>query len=197
MPSQNEESIKNKKMLISSTLILVFISTVFFGALMSTIVKFFTKGKKEKRRNLGDSGFLSEDFNNYSLQGFDGETLTIGETDIEAFLETPKQKSNRIQGIWKKIDNNILKPIFIDNYNTAREEHSQIAKEIMQLFENHEKKKMKLKTMKSLNKKNGMNYNKYEDINNGIEMKEQDELNDSSKNDQNIIEIKSPSNSDK
>ena len=194
MPSQNEESIVNKKMLISSTLILVFITTVFFGALMSPIVKFFTKGKIKKRRNMGDNEFISDDFNNYSLQGFDGETLTIGETDIEAFLDTPKQKSNRIQGIWKKIDDNILKPIFIDNYNTAREEHSQIAKEIMQLFEKHEKKKMKLKTIKSLNKKKGMNYNKYEDMN-GIEMKEKDEPNNLSKNDQNIIEVKAHSNS--
>ena len=193
MPSQSEESIINKKMLISSTLILVFITTVFFGALMSPIVKFFTKGKIKKRRNMGDNEFISDDFNNYSLQGFDGETLTIGETDIEAFLDTPKGKSNRIQGIWKKIDDNILKPIFIDNYNTAREEHSQIAKEIMQLFEKHEKKKMKLKTIKSLNKKKGMNYNKYED-NNGIEMKEKDEPTDLSKNEQNIIEIKTPSN---
>ena len=196
MPSQSEESIINKKMLISSTLILVFITTVFFGALMSPIVKFFTKGKIKKRRNMGDNEFISDDFNNYSLQGFDGETLTIGETDIEAFLDTPKGKSNRIQGIWKKIDDNILKPIFIDNYNTAREEHSQIAKEIMQLFEKHEKKKMKLKTIKSLNKKKGMNYNKYED-NNGIEMKEKDEPTDLSKNEQNIIEIKTPSNNDK
>ena len=196
MPSQSEESIINKKMLISSTLILVFITTVFFGALMSPIVKFFTKGKIKKRRNMGDNEFISDDFNNHSLQVFDGETLTIGETDIEAFLDTPKGKSNRIQGIWKKIDDNILKPIFIDNYNTAREEHSQIAKEIMQLFEKHEKKKMKLKTIKSLNKKKGMNYNKYED-NNGIEMKEKDEPTDLSKNEQNIIEIKTPSNNDK
>ena len=134
MPSEDEESIKNKKMLISSTLILVFITTVLFGALMSPIVKFFTKGKNKKRRNIGDNEFISDDFNNYSLQGFDGETLTIGETDIEAFLDSPKQKRNRIQGIWKKIDDTILKPIFIDNYNTAREEHSQIAKEIMKLF---------------------------------------------------------------
>ena len=46
--------------------------------------------------------------------------------------------------------------------------------------------------MKSLNEKMG----KYDDIN-GIEMKEKDEPNDLSKKEDNIIEIKSPSNNDK
>ena len=194
MPSESEESMVNKKMLISSTLILVFITTVLFGALMSPIVKFFTKGKNKRRHNMPDNAFISEDFNNYSLQGFDGETLTIGETDIETFLDKSKPSNNRIRGIWHKIDENILKPIFIDNYDTAREEHSQIAKEIIQLFEKHEKKKMKLKSSKSLNKINGIN----NDNINGIEMKEKDDPNDS-KNVENLneIEINSPLNESK
>ena len=178
MPSDSEESNKNKKMLISSTLILVFITTVLFGALMSPIVKFFTKGKKIIRQTMPDNGLISEDYKNYSLQGFDGETLTIG--DIDKFLNKPRHNNNGIQGLWHKIDEKILKPIFIDNFNTAREEHSQIAKEIMQLFENHEKKKLKDKAIQSFNKNNGIINNDDED--NGIEMKESDQLNDSSTN---------------
>ena len=81
--------------------------------------------------------------------------------------------------MWRKIDDKILKPIFIDNYNTAREEHSQIAKEIMQLFENHEKKKLKQKAIKSFNQNNRIN--DMDDDLNGIEMKER-EANDSSTN---------------
>ena len=161
---------------------------------MSPIVKFFTKGNIIKRHNLSDSGFISEEFKNYSLQGFDGETFTIG--DIDNFLNKPRYHSNKIQGIWNKIDDKILKPIFIDNYNTAREEHSQIAKEIIQLFENHEKKKMKLKAIKSFKKNNGLeNNNDLEDLN-GIEMKEKETLDDSSTNLENLkpIEISSPSN---
>ena len=181
MPSYNEESEVNKKMLISSTLILVFITTVLFGALMSPIVKFFTKGTKIKNQNDQDSGYLSDDLKNYSLQGFDGETLTIG--DFDSFLNKPRVHGNKIQGLWKKIDDRILKPIFIDNYNTAREEHAQIAKEIMQLFENHEKKKMKLKAIKSFNQSNGITdiNDDMEELNNGIEMGEK-ERNDSSTN---------------
>ena len=175
IPADNEEELKNKQMLISSTLILVFITTVLFGALMSPIVKFFTRGKNIIRKNVPDNGLIGNDYKNYSLQGFDGETLTIG--DIESFLSKPRHNTNKIQGLWHKIDEKILKPIFIDNFNTAREEHSQIAKEIMQLFENHEKKKMKLNAINSFNQKNGINSVDNPEIN-GIEMKE----NDSSKN---------------
>ena len=84
---------------------------------------------------MADNGLISEEYKNYSLQGFNGETLTIG--DIDKFLNKPKHNNNGIQGLWHKINRKILKPIFIDNFNTAREEHSQIAKEIIQLFENH------------------------------------------------------------
>ena len=69
-----------------------------------------------------------------------------------------------------------MKPIFIDNYKDAREEHSQIAKEVMQLFENHEKKKMKQKAIKSFKQNYGIDagINDTDNIN-GIEMKESDD----------------------
>ena len=198
MPSDSEESTKNKQMLISSTLILVFITTVLFGALMSPIVNFFTKGKNIQK-HIPNQELIPEDFKNYSLQGFDGETLTIG--DIDNFLNKPSTfHNNRIQGLWNKIDEKILKPIFIDNYNTAREEHSQIAKEIMQLFENHEKTKLKQKAIKNF-KKNAKLNNMFEE-DNGIELKENDafiEADSSSKhlNDLKPIEISSPSTNSK
>ena len=193
IPSDSEESTKNKQMLISSTLILVFITTVLFGALMSAIIKFFTKGKNIERHNIPDNGLISEDFKNYSLQGFDGETYTIGE--IDDFLNKPRQERNTIQGLWNKIDEKILKPIFIDNFNNAREEHSQIAKEIMQLFENHEKKKLKQKVINSFKTNNGKNNNDLDSLN-GIELKENYERNDSSTNLTSLkpIEISSTSN---
>ena len=175
MPEDSGDGEKNKKMLISSTLVLVFISTLLFGALMSPIVKFFSKGKNIKRTNSIENEFIGEEFKSYSLQGFDGETLTIG--DFENFLNKPRF-NNKIEGLWTKIDEKILKPIFIDNYTDAREEHSQIAKEIMQLFENHEKKKMKQKAIKSFKQNYGIdrgdNDNESENMN-GIEMKDNDE----------------------
>ena len=187
MPEDVGDGKNNKQMLISSTLILVFITTLLFGALMSPIVKFFTKGKSIKRNTILESEFIGEDFKSYSLQGFDGETLTIG--DFENFLDKPRLNSNKIEGLWNKIDEKILKPIFIDNYMDAREEHSQIAKEVMQLFENHEKKKMKQKAIKSFKKNYGITApdsdNDTDNIN-GIEMKENDEMDNST----NLSEIK-------
>ena len=188
MPEDVGEGQKNKQMLISSTLILVFISTLLFGALMSPIVKFFTKGKSIKRKSMLETEFIGEDFKSYSLQGFDGETLTIG--DFENFLNKPRLNSNKIEGLWNKIDEKILKPIFIDNYQDAREEHSEIAKEILQLFENYEKKKLKKKAMKSFKVNYGINLgidnDNENDHMNGIEMKDNDD-NDISTN---LSEIK-------
>ena len=174
LPEDKGDGEKIKQMLTSSTLVLVFISTVLFGALMSPIVKFFMRGKSIKRSNTLENEFLGEDFKSYSLQGFDGETLTIG--DFENFLEKPRVYTNKIEGLWSKIDEKILKPIFIDNYKDAREEHSQIAKEVMQLFENHEKKKMKQKAIKSFQQNYGIDtrINDTDNIN-GIEMKDSDE----------------------
>ena len=108
------------------------------------------------------------------MQGFDGETLTIG--DFENFLDKPRFNSNRIEGLWNKIDEKILKPIFIDNFKDAREEHSQIAKEVMQLFENHEKKKMKQKAIKTFKQNLGIDRSNEDNDNiNGIEMKDNDD----------------------
>ena len=174
LPEDKGEGEKIKQMLTSSTLVLVFISTVLFGALMSPIVKFFMRGKSIKRSNTLENEFIGEDFKSYSLQGFDGETLTIG--DFENFLEKPRIYTNKIEGLWNKIDEKILKPIFIDNYKDAREEHSQIAKEVMQLFENHEKKKMKQKAIKSFKQNYGIDTGSNDADNlNGIEMKDSDE----------------------
>ena len=157
IPSEKNNE-NNKQMLVSSTLILVFITTVVFGALMSPIVNYFTKKEIQISKNFDDSSnSLGEELMNYSLQGFDGETLTIG--DMNSFLNKPRNynvNNNKIHGLWRKLDNLILKPIFIDDWVTVRDEHSQIAKEIMQIFENHEKKKLKAKERK---------YSKNNDIN--------------------------------
>ena len=55
----------------------------------------------------------------------------------------------------------------------------------MQLFENHEKKKLKQKAINSFNKKNGLD----EDTN-GVEMKESEPGNDSSTNLTNLTNFK-------
>ena len=132
--------------------------------------------KNIKRTNSIENEFIGEEFKSYSLQGFDGETLTIG--DFENFLNKPRF-NNKIEGLWTKIDEKILKPIFIDNYQDAREEHSEIAKEILQLFENYKKKKLKKKAMKSFKVNYGINLgidnDNENDHMNGIEMKDNDE----------------------
>ena len=145
-------------MLISSTLILVFITTVLFGALMSPIVKYFSEGTEVRKSSL-DESFIGEELRNYSLQGFDGETLNISNFgDLDTFTNNNPRNynmnNNKIHGLWAKLDKKILGPIFVDDWSTARQEHSQIAKEIMQIFDNHEKNKKKVKELKKFNKNN-------------------------------------------
>ena len=88
-------------MLTSSTLILVFFTTILFGAFMSSIVKFFSSKKRNSRKSLNEED-LDIELSKYSLQGFDGETLTIG--DFENFLNKPYYSTNKIEGLWNKID---------------------------------------------------------------------------------------------
>lgn len=60
--------VKNREVMISSTLVLVFFTTIVFGALMPSIVNFFKQG--EKKNNQVDS-INESNLETYSLQRYD------------------------------------------------------------------------------------------------------------------------------
>ena len=151
IPSNSIEESKNKKMLISSTLILVFLTTIIFGALMNYIIKYFSKGKK-KNDNIDP---FNEALQKYSLQGYDGELMTIESGKIVKNTEEDNyNNSGQIKGFWYNIDDNILRPIFIDDWPDVKYEHEEIAKEILQILKKHEESKMKDKILRRFNANN-------------------------------------------
>ena len=154
IPSNSKEENKNKKMLISSTLILVFSSTLIFGALMSSIVKYFSKGKKKKK----EIDPFNEVFQKYSLQGYDGELMTIGYEKIGKKNSDDDLNDNQIKGFWYNIDDNILRPIFIDDWPDVKAQHEEIAKEILDILKKHEENKMKNKILRRFNAANPTNF---------------------------------------
>ena len=149
---------KNDKkitMLTSSTLILVFFTTILFGAFMSSIVKFFSSKKRNSRKSLNEED-LDIELSKYSLQGFDGEMMTIiSDETNDTSEELRYNNKNKIKGIWENLDNNILRPFFIDDWPDVKEDHAKIAKEILGILENHEKHKMKNKILNRF-KSNGI-----------------------------------------
>lgn len=55
--------------------------------------------------------------------------------------------SQKITGIWGKFDNQILKPIFIDDWPNVKEDHNQISNKIIDVFNEYQIKKIKSKEM--------------------------------------------------
>ncbi len=169
-----EENIDNKditKMLTSSTLILVFFTTILFGAFMSSIVKCFSSKKRNSRKSLNEED-LDIELSKYSLQGFDGEMMTIVSDETNDTSEELRYNNkNRIKGIWENLDNNILRPFFIDDWPDVKEDHTKIAKEILGILENHEKHKMKNKILNRFKSNGIINDN---EMNGGSSKKEND-----------------------
>jgi sodium/hydrogen exchanger 3 len=156
---EDEKNIK--EMITSSTLILVFFTTILFGALMSSIVKFFKVTKTKRHRKSSNEENLDRELSKYSLQGFDGEMMTIINEDNNNNDEISYNNKNRIKGIWENLDNNFLRPFFIYDWPDVKEDHTKIAKEILRILENHEKNKMENKILKRV-KSNGIINNKEE-----------------------------------
>ncbi len=61
--------------------------------------------------------------------------------------------SNKITGIWGRFDNNFLKPIFIDDWPNVKEDHNQISNKIIDVFNEHQRKKIKNKELTNVSSK--------------------------------------------
>ena len=167
--SLKDENEDITQMLTSSTLILVFFTTILFGAFMSSIVKFFSTKKSYSRKSLNEED-LDIELSKYSLQGFDGEMMTIISDETNDNNEELRYNNkNKIKGIWENLDNNILRPFFIDDWPDVKEDHTKIAKEILGILENHEKHKMKTKILNRF-KSNGI-INNNNEVNGGTTKK--------------------------
>jgi len=144
----------NRDILLSTTLSLVFISTIVFGALMPYFIKFWKSFDKNKYPDNPESKELEsaemEDESNdevrfsYLHPNFDNK---IEEFSKEKNIEVLKKRLSYWLGTyWLQFDDAYLKPKLICNWPEVKKEHDEIAEVITDVIKKYleEKKKKKL-----------------------------------------------------
>ena len=142
----------NRDILLSTTLSLVFISTIVFGALMPYFINFwksFEKKKKPEENKELDYADLDDEANeevrfSYLHPNFDNKVEEFSkEKDIEVLK---KRLSYWLGTYWLQFDDAYLKPKLICNWPEVKKEHDEIAEVITDVIKKYleEKKKKKL-----------------------------------------------------
>ena len=84
--------------------------------------------------------------------------MTIGYEKLGRKNSDEDLNDNQIKGFWYNIDDNILRPIFIDDWPDVKDQHEEIAKEILNILKKHEENKMKNKILRRFNAANPTNF---------------------------------------
>ena len=142
----------NRDILLSTTLSLVFISTIVMGALMPYFISFFKSfnktEKEEKKEELEYANLNDEEVNNefrfsYLHPNFDNK---IEEFSKEKDLEKLKKRLSYWLGTyWLQFDDAYLKPKLICNWPEVKKEHDEIAEVITDVIKNYLEEKKKIK----------------------------------------------------
>ena len=143
----------NRDILLSTTLSLVFFSTIVFGALMPYFIIFFKSFNKTEKKEELEYVNLTDDENSKELKtelrfsyqhpNFDN---TVTEFSKEKNLEKlQKRLSYWLGTYWLQFDDIYLKPKLICNWPEVKKEHDEIAEVITDVIKNYleEKKKKK------------------------------------------------------
>ena len=149
----------NRDILLSTTLSLVFISTIVFGALMPYIIKFW-RGFEEKKISEDEDKIQSlnyvnldheDNINNpnesvrfsYLHPNFD---INIQQFSKEKDLEVLKKRLSYWLGTyWLQFDDAYVKPKLICNWPEVKKEHDEIAEVITDVIKNYLEEKKKVK----------------------------------------------------
>ena len=142
----------NRDILLSTTLSLVFISTIVMGALMPYFISFFKSfnktEKEDKKEELEYANLNDEEVNNefrfsYLHPNFDNK---IEEFSKEKDLEKLKKRLSYWLGTyWLQFDDAYLKPKLICNWPEVKKEHDEIAEVITDVIKNYLEEKKKIK----------------------------------------------------
>ena len=142
----------NRDILLSTTLSLVFISTIVMGALMPYFISFFKSfnktEKEDKKEELEYANLNDEEVNNefrfsYLHPNFDNK---IEEFSKEKDLEKLKKRLSYWLGTyWLQFDDAYLKPKLICNWPEVKKEHDEIAEVITDVIKNYLEEKKKVK----------------------------------------------------
>ena len=136
----------NRDILLSTTLSLVFISTIVFGALMPYFINFFKsfnktykeeeENKKELKLDEHSTNMVDDEFRfSYLHPNFDNK---IEEFSKEKNLEVLKKRLSYWLGTyWLQFDDAYLKPKLICNWPEVKKEHDEIAEVITDVIKNY------------------------------------------------------------
>ena len=135
----------NRDILLSTTLSLVFISTIVFGALMPYFINFFKsfnktykeeENKKELELDEHSTNMVDDEFRfSYLHPNFDNK---IEEFSKEKNLEVLKKRLSYWLGTyWLQFDDAYLKPKLICNWPEVKKEHDEIAEVITDVIKNY------------------------------------------------------------
>jgi hypothetical protein len=142
-------------------MVLVFFTTVFFGALMPKMVTYFKKNEigeiemtKTREINNTKLGFSINDsethFEKYSIHNYDSNDESKHDNVNVVDLNVSQKLSKKITGLWRRLDNFVMKPFFIDDWPYVKEDHDQISQKIISVFDEHQKKKIKNKELANI-----------------------------------------------
>ena len=146
----------NRDILLSTTLSLVFISTIVMGALMPFFITFFksfdnknkTQEIVEKKEEIDYSNLDDENTNEFRFSylhpNFDNKPEKFSkETNIEVLK---KRLSYWLGTYWLQFDDAYLKPKLIFNWPEVKKEHDEIAEEITNVIKKYLEEKYKNKS---------------------------------------------------
>ena len=158
----------NRDILLSTTLSLVFISTIVMGALMPYFITFFksfnkNKGQEKEHKEELEKSRSDDEFRfSYLHPNFDNK---VEEFSKEKNLEVLKKRLSYWLGTyWLQFDDAYLKPKLICNWPEVKKEHDEIAEVITDVIKNYIDEKRK--------KEEGEMNNNINNTEEGYELKE-------------------------
>lgn len=162
-----------RDVLISTTLIMVFFTTIAIGGVLPFIFGYF---KEKEPKDLKGGSILNSSIisNKYSINGIDGSFLeTYSFERFESVEEANENLSNDKEmtihcdskdreinikskcrcnccepaSLWKRIDDRFLKPFLIDDWPNVKKDHNEISSKIIDLFNYHQQRKLRNKEL--------------------------------------------------
>lgn len=163
----NSEETRN--VLITTCLIIVFLTTLFMGGIIPLVIKkinseeleeanrsanplIFSSNNSSFISNNSNSSYLNQDNNveTFSIQRFDKIDNSINNDNDEDIESTNYAATSKIKSFWKKLDDSYLKPCFIDDWPEVKRDHNEISRKMIELFSLHQQKKIRSKEMSGL-----------------------------------------------
>ena len=131
--SIDASSVVNKNVMLFTTLILVFFTTIVFGALMPLVVAFFKKRAHKTSLSKSTIEDIEEEIT---------EKYTIARYEDGNRLNRSHNEDSIIRSCWTQIDNKYFKPFLIEDWPNVKKDHNDISVKIINLFNEHQRQKI-------------------------------------------------------